>query len=154
MKNKSLTIQTDANNVEIDYPSEDVVRVKIHNNMSLHIEMDNDVLLESHGDFAIAAEGELSLISLGQPVCIDSVDSVIHMNYRESKLLKHLPESIEYRKKLEEENKKCIEFATMAEMMTKTLKERVSELEKEFKILEKRVTYIAKTKDDNYYIGD
>ncbi len=135
MKNKSLVIKTHPSNVEVDYSDSDIVTVKIHSDMDLHIEFDNNVMLETKGDFTIASQGELSLISLGEPLCLDSVDSVIHMNYRQSKIIKDLPESIEYRKKLDEESKHCIEFATMQEMQNKTLKERVSILEKKIEKL-------------------
>jgi len=140
--NKSLTIQTNTNNIEIDYPDKDTVRVKIHSDMELHIEMDNDVMLESHGDFTIAANGELGLISLGRPLCLDSVDSEIHMNYRQSKHLINLPESIAYRKKLDEENQKCIEN-NVDIIEHNSLKKELDELKYQFEILEKRVTYIA-----------
>ena len=129
MENKSLTIETHPNNIEVDYIDDKIVRIKIHSDMALKIEMDNDVMLESKGDFSIISEGELSLISLGQPVCIDSINSVIHLNSRESKPIKDLPESIEYKKKQIENNKQCVQIATMQEMQNKTLKERVSIVE-------------------------
>lgn len=134
MENKSLTIEVDSSNVEIEYRDK-MVCIHIHNNMAIKLEMDNDVLLESHGDFSIVAGGELSFISSGEPICIDSIDSVIHMNYRESKLIKHLPESIIYKQKIVDRERKNTQIATMQEMQNKTLKERVSILEDKIKKL-------------------
>jgi len=144
MIDKSLTISTHPENIEVNYVSNDIVEVKIHSDLAITIEMDNDVMLKSKGDFVIASEGELDLISFGKPVCIDSVDSVIHLNSREAKPIKDFPESKNYRENLLIENKKNIQIATMQEMQNKTLKERVS-------ILENKLDEIGKILKD--YMG-
>lgn len=143
MENKSLTLKVKASDVEI-IREDDNVTIHIKNDVALNMVMDGGGMIHSKDDFFIVAEGELGLISVGKPLTIDSVDSVIHQNYRESKLLKDLPESIAYKKSCDEENKKCITFAINQETFNKLLKDRVSILEEQFEILEKRVTYIAK----------
>ena len=142
MDQKSLVIKTHPSNIEIDYSGSDIVKITIHNDMDLHIAFDNNVMLETKGDFTIISKGELGLISMGSPLCLDSVDSIIHMNYRQSKHLVNLPESAQYREELDKENQKCIELATMQEMQTKTLKERVSELETIVKNLHDRFKFL------------
>ncbi len=136
MDNKSLTIKTDSKNIDVTYVDNEVV-VEIHNNMDLKIEFDNNVMIESKGDITFASQGELALISLGEKLCLDSVDSEIHLNYRESKHLINLPESISYRKKQDEIALQNVQIATMQEMENKTLKQRVSDLEDHIRSIER-----------------
>lgn len=137
-KNKSLTFETKSDNITVE-TNDGVTRVCIHNDLALVVEMDNDVMLQANGDFFIAAKGEIGLISKGKPICIDSIDSEIHLNSRKAKPIKHLPESIEYKKKMIEDNKRCIHIATMAEMRNKTLKDRVTDLENQIKIIQQKI---------------
>jgi hypothetical protein len=130
MKNKSLTLKVKSEDVEI-IREEDSVTIHIKNDVALNIIMDGGGMIHSKDDFFIAAEGELGLMSFGKPLTIDSVDSVIHQNYRESKLLKDLPESIEFRKRCDEENQKCITFAVDQEGFNRLLKDRVTILEQQ-----------------------
>ena len=129
MDNKSLTFQVHPDDITIDTSKKDLVKIDIHNNMAISIGFDNDVLLRAEGDFVVAAKGEINFISDGEPICIDSINSEIHLNSREGKWIKDLPESIEYRQYLLEKSKRNIQIATMQEMQNKTLKERVSVLE-------------------------
>jgi len=57
------------------------------------------------GNFYIGVNGEMGLMSNGEPIHIDSLNSNIHLNSRKSKILKDLPESEEYRNKIEEQRK-------------------------------------------------
>jgi len=139
MKNKSLTLQVHPDDITIDNSRKDLISIEIRNSLSLSIEFDNDVLLKSGGDFVIASKGEINFISDGEPICFDSLNSVIHLNSREGKYIKDLPESIEYRQYLIDESKRNIQIATMQEMETKTLKERVSILEE---TIEKQTTIL------------
>ncbi len=125
MINNGLIIQANSKDVFIKH-NEDKVIIEFKNDLDIIVEMGGDVALHSKGDFFIAAEGELGFISIGKPLCLDSIDSRIHMNYRMSSPIKDLPESIEYRKKLDEGNQKHIEFNTIQE---KSLKERIKLLE-------------------------
>jgi len=124
-----LTIVVSPENIEI-INHDTCVEVHIKNeNIPLVLNMDGDGMIHSKGDFYIQADGELGFITNGKPLCLDSVDSEIHFNYRQSKPLINKPKSIEYRKKLVEENKRTTQLVTMQELQTKTLKERVSILE-------------------------
>lgn len=138
MKNKSLTIQTNSKNVDVEYINNEVI-VKIHNDMDLKIEFDNNVMLETKGDFTIATHGELGLLSFGEKICIDSVDSEIHMNSRESKHLRNLPESIEYKEKMKEQQNSNKQIAIMQELQNKTLKQRVFDLEEQLKKIKEKL---------------
>jgi len=129
MDNKSLTFQVHPSNIKVDYIGKDLVKVNIQGNMSVSIGFDNDVLLRTEGDFVVASKGEINFISDGEPICIDSLNSVIHLNSREGKYIKDLPESIKYRERLKEERKQNTQIATMQEIQNKTLKKRVSILE-------------------------
>ena len=129
MKKKMLVFETKPSNIKLDYISDDAVRVSIFGDMSVGIEFDNDVLLKTKGDFIVASKGEINFITDGKPISIESLNSQIYLNSREAKYIKDLPESILYREKLKEENKKDLQIATLQELQTKTLKERVSILE-------------------------
>jgi len=129
MKNKSLIFEAHPSNIKVDYIGKELVRVNIQENVAVNIEFDNDVLLKSRGDFVIASDGEINFITNGKPLCIDTLNSNIHLNSREGKYIKDLPESIEYRKEMKKENKKCIQIADMQEAQNKLLKERVTILE-------------------------
>ncbi len=128
MKSKSLTIQVHPDDVKIN-TYKDIISIEIHSEMGISVEFDNSVLLKSQGDFMIAAKGEIDFISYGKPICLESINSEIHLNSREAAPIKNEPDSIEYRKNLKIENKQNIQIATMQEMQNKTLKERVSILE-------------------------
>ena len=138
MNNKSLVIEAKAADVIVE-TKDGLTRVQIHNNIKLGIEMDGDVMLKSGGDFVIAANGEIDLISNGKPICIDSINSNLFFNSREAKPIKDLPESIEYKQKMIEENKANVQIATMQEMQTQTLKQRVSELEKQLQLVQHKI---------------
>ncbi len=128
MKNKSLTLTVKSKDIEI-IEEKDNITVHINNDIVLNIIMEGGGMIHSKGDFFIVSEGELGLMSFGNPLTLDSVNSVIHQNYRESKLLKDLPESIEYKKKCDEENQKNIEFVITQERFNRLLKDRVTILE-------------------------
>lgn len=68
------------------------------------------------GDLNIGATGELSMFTRNHNICLDSIDGQIHLNSRNSKLLKELPESVAYREKMENEaRQRLVETAeTMA----------------------------------------
>ena len=124
-----LTIVVSPENIEITH-HDNCVEVHIKNdNIPLVLNMDGDGMINSKGDFYIQTEGELGFITHGKPLCLDSVDSEIHFNYRQSKPLIDNPKSIEYRKDMDKENKKCIQIATMQEQQNKLLKDRVTILE-------------------------
>ena len=123
---KSLTIRARPEDITID-TKDDIIQVQIHSDFALSIELDNDVMLKSKGDFVISADGEIDLISNGKPICIDSINSKIFFNSREAKPIKNLPESIIYRKKFIEFN----EIKIDKEIEDDSLEERVRLLENE-----------------------
>ncbi len=133
--NKSLTFKTHPDNISVDFTNKNFVSVNIHGDMGVSIEFDNDVLLKSNGDFMVVSKGEIDFITNGKPICFESINSEIHLNSRKAAPIKDHIESMEYRKQLEENNKQCSQIATMQEMQNKTLKERVSVLEKQIKSL-------------------
>jgi hypothetical protein len=135
MEEKSLVFETKPEAIEVEYVSDDLVRVKISGDMAVSVEFNNDVMLSTKGDFTIATEGELSLVSKDNPINIDTVDSKLYLNSRQGKLLKDLPESKEYLERMKQEQYQNIEIATMAEMLTISLKERTTVLETQVKQL-------------------
>jgi hypothetical protein len=48
------------------------------------------------GDLYIAANGELGIMTRGEGIHLDSIGGKIHLNSRQSKILKDRPESLEY----------------------------------------------------------
>ncbi len=135
MNKKSLTFETHPSLIEIKEISDEIVRVQFNGDLAVSVEFNNDVMLASKGDFTLASEGEMSIISKDNPICIDSIDSDIYLNSRKSKLLKDDPKSIEYNRKMITERKSNLRIATMAEMENKTLKQRVTELEEQMEEL-------------------
>ena len=127
---KSLTIQARPEDITI-ITKDDIIQVQIHSDFALSIELDNDVMLKSKGDFVISADGEIDLISNGNPICIDSINSKIFFNSREAKPIKNLPESLIYKQSL-------IEFKSIKpikKIEDDGLEERVRLLENEVSIL-------------------
>ncbi len=61
------------------------------------------VELDITGDLHLMVNGELSFATKDGILSIDTIGSQLHFNSRLSTVLKDLPDSIEYRKKLEEE---------------------------------------------------
>lgn len=62
------------------------------------------------GDLSLTLNGEISLITHNENVCIDTIGGKIFLNSRQGKEIKDLPESKEYReniKKKMEEMDKC-----------------------------------------------
>lgn len=92
------------------------------------------------GDFVIGSTGELSFLTNGQNIHLDSIDGQVHINGRNSKLLGGLPESIEYRKKREEEYRQIEErnrqIAEEKHQFEEELLEMIFELRKRMEILE------------------
>lgn len=129
---KSLTIKTHPNNVKIDYIGNDIVKIQFHSDLAISVEFDNSVLFHSSGDFIISADGEIDLISKGYPICIESIDSQIHLNSREAKPIKDLPQSFYYKQKLIEEDFKISKSLVMKE---NDLESKVNFLEKKLEAL-------------------
>jgi len=77
----------------------------------------------------IGINGELG-IATTKNINFDTIGSKFYINSRKSTLIKDLPESIEYRKKQEEEHKKHLE---MLDMEHNTFIDRIEKLENEIK---------------------
>ena len=101
---KNLTLTVKPENVEI-IQENDMVTIKISNDMKMTIQMTGDMMIQTGGDFHILSKGEMSFAS-ENGVHIDSVGSNIHLNSRQSKILKNTEEAIQYKVKHELENNK------------------------------------------------
>lgn len=132
---KSLTIQTHPDNIKIDYIGNDIVKIHLHSDLALSVEFDNNVLFHSNGDFVISADGEIDLITNGSPICIDSINSKIHLNSREAKSIKDLPQSFEYKQKLIGEDLKLSNISKIKNLEEKELRKKVNFLEKKLEAL-------------------
>jgi len=107
--------------------NDDLITITIKNDMSLMIKMDNDVMLKTQGDFHILSDGEISFASKNN-IYLDSIDSNIYLNSRNSSILKDEPESIKYRIKQQlEYNKKQLEMKQESVL----LQDRITKLEKQ-----------------------
>jgi len=127
--NKNLVLEANTNDVIIEN-NDGITKIQIQNNVKIGVEVDGDLMLKAGGDLILAADGEIDLITKGKPICIETIDSELHFNSRIAKPIKDLPESIEARQKMIEDNKRCIQIADMAETRNKLLKDRVTILEK------------------------
>ena len=101
---KNLTLKVKPENVEI-IQENDMVTIKIFNDMKMSIQMAGDIMLQTDGDFHVLSKGEMSFAS-ENGVHIDSIGSNIHLNSRQSKILKDTKEAKRYRVKQELENNK------------------------------------------------
>jgi len=135
MMEKGLIIKTHPDNIKLNYIGTDIIQIQILNDVSLCIEFENDITLKSKGDFVISAQGEIDLISLGKPICIDSINSQIHLNSREAKSIKDLPQSLEYKQKLIGEDLKLFNISEIKNLKEKNLEKRVIFLEKKIDAL-------------------
>jgi len=75
-----------------------------HNNSSIIIDFNDDKLnIFIDGDINIGINGELGIATKDHNICLDSINSNIFLNSRQSKALKNLPESIEYLENLKKQ---------------------------------------------------
>lgn len=137
-KDKNLIIEAKAEDVIIE-TSKGITKIKICNNIKLGLEVDGDLMLKSSGDFVIAAGGELDLISMGKPICIESINSELHFNSRIAKPIKNLPESIEARQKMIKDHEFQVQIAAKMEIRNKILKDRVTDLEEQIKAIQQKI---------------
>jgi len=133
---KSLTLVLKPENVQI-VQKNGLTNIIIKNDMAMIVEMANDVMLKTKGDFHILADGEMSFASKND-LHFDSVDSKLYLNSRQSTLLKDKPESIAYRTKQELERSKSLLSAYKQQEFTLLLKDRVTILEQQIKELKCR----------------
>lgn len=132
MAKKDVKIVEKENNTEIEILpfnfiiqfNGDSIQMFVKGNTNMHVD----------GDFNLGIDGEFSVISNNNPIHLDSINSNIYLNSRQSKILKDLPESIEYRKK-QKENMQIKEL----NLHNDDLKERIKKVEKELEELKCRV---------------
>lgn len=82
------------------------------------------------GDFYLGVNGEFGIMSKDNPIHIDTLNSQLHLNSRLSKVLTDLPESIEYRKQIF--NQQLLQENELKDDH-KSLTDRIEQLEQEIK---------------------
>ena len=111
-----------------------LISITIKNDMSMVVDLNNDIMLKTKGDFHILSEGEMSFASKNN-IHLDSVGSNLYLNSRQSSVLKDEPESIAYRAK-QELKQGTIQLEEMKQHeFTLMLKDRVTKLEQQIKDL-------------------
>ena len=80
-----LLIRYDKENLEIVFKG----------NRNNSISLEGNTKLGVKGDFYVVVDGEMGIVTNGEPLHLDSLNSGLYLNSRVSKMLKNLPESIE-----------------------------------------------------------
>ncbi len=104
--------------------------------------IDENLYINTVGNIYVHTEGELGFATKGKKICIDTIDSQFHMNCRTSKALKDMPESIEFKKKIEEKKKQREEKLKLSYEKQKNQNHKckyILELEEKIKKLEEKI---------------
>jgi hypothetical protein len=134
MSNNKLILKIKPEDIEI-IKKNNIIEINILNSTDIVFNLENNLMFKTKGQFHILADGEISFASK-DGLHIDTIDSKLFLNSRNSSILKDLPESIKYRTKMELEYNKIKLEALKQEEFTLLLKDRVSLLENKIKELE------------------
>lgn len=112
------------NGIDVDYDREKNVLVLKNNNAApLTIRFEGQLNIAFNDDFTLESTGQIDLITYEKMMCLDSVNSCIHLNSRKAKKLWN-----------DEEEKKSLEVKEEQERAIKRMrikeKNQMSELEK------------------------
>lgn len=76
------------NGIDIDYDSEsNIMTLKNNNAMPLTIRFEGGLNIQFDEDFVLESTGQVDLITHDNMICLDSIDSAIHLNSRKAKKL-------------------------------------------------------------------
>ncbi len=112
LENKSFVPIT-IGNTNINYNS-DKHEISIKNNRlkPLSINFDGELILSTSKGLQIVSTGQVDIVTNDKLICLDSVNSFIHLNSRKSKLTEHLRKS-NLNKRIDHQQQKLLEQKRM-----------------------------------------
>jgi prefoldin subunit 5 len=81
-----------------------------------------------NGDFSLTLNGEINCTTKNDNICLDTIGGGIYLNSRWGKSIRNLPESVEYRKRFQNNNNNLYnELINRIESLEKEIRELRSE---------------------------